>query len=136
MHAECACRCTNARSWNSQSTHASGPRTIGCVQINGVQSDGGGRVMVMGATNFPWQLDEALRRRLEKRIYIELPGLAERKELVHINIKVRAGIWAAVAARAARIRLRSCAGNPHACAELESDSSCDVKCRHAAMLQR
>jgi katanin p60 ATPase-containing subunit A1 len=44
--------------------------------------------MVMGATNFPWDLDEALRRRLEKRIYIPLPGLQERKELLHINIKV------------------------------------------------
>jgi hypothetical protein len=60
------------------------------MQINGIQAEGqqGGRVMVMGATNFPWDLDEALRRRLEKRIYIPLPGLAERKELLRINIKV------------------------------------------------
>ena len=46
------------------------------------------QVMVLAATNFPWDIDEALRRRLEKRIYISLPGPAERKELMHINLKV------------------------------------------------
>ena len=46
------------------------------------------KVMVLAATNFPWDIDEALRRRLEKRIYIPLPGAAERKELMHINLKV------------------------------------------------
>ena len=45
--------------------------------------------MVLAATNFPWDIDEALRRRLEKRIYICLPGTAERKELMQINLKVQ-----------------------------------------------
>jgi katanin p60 ATPase-containing subunit A1 len=45
-------------------------------------------VVVLAATNFPWDIDEALRRRLEKRIYIPLPELDERLELLHINLKV------------------------------------------------
>ncbi len=49
------------------------------------------QVMVLAATNFPWDIDEALRRRLEKRIYISLPGTSERKDLMHINLKVMTG---------------------------------------------
>ncbi|KAI0217667.1 Katanin p60 ATPase-containing subunit A-like 1 [Lamellibrachia satsuma] len=44
-------------------------------------------VMVLAATNFPWDIDEALRRRLEKRIYIPLPGADGRKMLLEINLK-------------------------------------------------
>ncbi|KAI9344882.1 P-loop containing nucleoside triphosphate hydrolase protein [Obelidium mucronatum] len=52
-------------------------------------------VMVLAATNFPWQIDEALRRRLEKRVYIPLPDSESRKELLRINlqsIKVAEGV--------------------------------------------
>ncbi|CAJ1955162.1 unnamed protein product [Sphenostylis stenocarpa] len=63
------------------------------VQIDGVNNsstieDGTRKiVMVLAATNFPWDIDEALRRRLEKRIYIPLPNLESRKELIRINLR-------------------------------------------------
>jgi katanin p60 ATPase-containing subunit A1 len=43
-------------------------------------------VIVLAATNTPWTLDEALRRRIEKRVYIPLPDLAGRRELFRINM--------------------------------------------------
>lgn len=42
------------------------------VQMQGVNSDMNG-VLVLGATNVPWELDSAIRRRFQKRIYISLP---------------------------------------------------------------
>ena len=44
-------------------------------------------VTILGATNHPWDLDEALRRRFEKRIYIPLPNKEGRKQVFEINLK-------------------------------------------------
>lgn len=43
------------------------------VQLDGASTVGQERVLVLGATNRPQELDEAARRRLVKRLYIPLP---------------------------------------------------------------
>eukprot|EP00092_Neocalanus_flemingeri_P007562 GFUD01008161.1.p1 GENE.GFUD01008161.1~~GFUD01008161.1.p1 ORF type:complete len:514 (-),score=179.05 GFUD01008161.1:100-1641(-) len=57
------------------------------VQMDGMSSEQGKLVMVLAATNFPWDIDEALRRRLEKRIYIPLPSSEGREALLGINLR-------------------------------------------------
>ena len=44
-------------------------------------------VTVMAATNRPWDLDDALRRRFEKRVYIPLPNEKGRLQLFNLNLK-------------------------------------------------
>lgn len=57
------------------------------VQMDGISSEAAKVVMVLAATNFPWDIDEALRRRLEKRIYIPLPNDEGRLALLKINLR-------------------------------------------------
>ena len=42
---------------------------------------------MIAASNHPWDLDEAIRRRLEKRIYIPLPDISSRETLFKIMLK-------------------------------------------------
>lgn len=44
-------------------------------------------VLVLGATNCPWDLDPAVRRRFQKRIYIPLPNIAARKAMFKIHTR-------------------------------------------------
>lgn len=55
------------------------------VQMQGVGHDMQG-VLVLGATNTPWQLDPAIRRRFERRIYIALPDANARSTMFKLNV--------------------------------------------------
>ncbi|KAF8060835.1 P-loop containing nucleoside triphosphate hydrolase protein [Lyophyllum atratum] len=55
------------------------------VQMNGVGHDDTG-VLVLGATNIPWQLDNAIKRRFEKRIHIPLPGPDARRHMFQLHV--------------------------------------------------
>ncbi|KAK8807740.1 hypothetical protein WA171_000689 [Blastocystis sp. BT1] len=54
------------------------------VQMDGVGKDQTG-VLVLGATNVPWELDAAIRRRFQKRIYIPLPDEVARRTMFKIH---------------------------------------------------
>lgn len=58
------------------------------VQLDGISSAGSmDGVFLIGCTNYPWKLDEAMIRRLEKRIYIALPNCDEREALIRFYLK-------------------------------------------------
>ncbi|KAM8966787.1 vacuolar protein sorting-associated protein 4B [Pelodytes ibericus] len=55
------------------------------VQMQGVGVDNDG-ILVLGATNIPWVLDSAIRRRFEKRIYIPLPEEHARASMFKLHL--------------------------------------------------
>ncbi|KAE8597721.1 hypothetical protein XENTR_v10016576 [Xenopus tropicalis] len=55
------------------------------VQMQGVGVDNEG-ILVLGATNIPWVLDSAIRRRFEKRIYIPLPEEHARADMFKLHL--------------------------------------------------
>ena len=64
------------------------------VQFGGTRSAQEDRVLIIGATNRPEELDDAIRRRLEKRLYIPLPNKEGRKVYITniINMERNEGI--------------------------------------------
>ncbi|CCU75750.1 unnamed protein product [Blumeria hordei] len=55
------------------------------VQMDGVGRDSKG-ILVLGATNIPWQLDAAIRRRFQRRVHISLPDLPARTKMFEISV--------------------------------------------------
>lgn len=78
-------------------------------------------VVVLAATNHPWDLDDALRRRLEKRIYVPLPDERARKDMMKLNLR--------------DVKLSDDVDISHWASETEGYSGDDIRilCREASM---
>lgn len=90
--------------------------------LNSSGSDDDGVVMVLAATNYPWLIDEAFKRRFEKRIYIPLPDKLARRSLLEINLS--------------QMSLEDDTDLDQVAEELEYYSGADITnlCRDAAMM--
>lgn len=55
------------------------------VQMDGVGKDSKG-VLILGATNIPWQLDAAIRRRFQRRVHISLPDFNARMKMFMLAV--------------------------------------------------
>uniref|UniRef100_A0A7S1YZE4 AAA+ ATPase domain-containing protein n=1 Tax=Ditylum brightwellii TaxID=49249 RepID=A0A7S1YZE4_9STRA len=62
------------------------------VQLDGTGTSGRGRVLVIGATNRPHELDDAARRRFVKRLYIPLPEAPDREILLRTLLEKNSNV--------------------------------------------
>lgn len=69
----------------SETEHESSRRlkTEFLVQLDGAATADEDRILIVGATNRPHELDEAARRRLVKRLYVPLPEFQARKQIIN-----------------------------------------------------
>lgn len=58
-------------------------------QMDGVESKGKNRSLVLAATNLPWAIDTALRRRFDKTIFIPNPDSKAREKIFRLNMEDR-----------------------------------------------
>lgn len=54
-------------------------------ELDGIDKNDDSFVMVLGSTNTPWDLDQAIRRRFPRRVLIPLPDVGAAEEIVAIN---------------------------------------------------
>ncbi len=55
--------------------------------MEGLSSSKDDRVVTIGATNIPWEIDSAFRRRFQRRIYVSLPNPEAREVIFKLNSK-------------------------------------------------
>lgn len=65
--------------------HTARMKTELMVQIDGVGHDNTG-VLLLAATNLPWTLDPAMRRRFQRKIHIALPDEEARRRMFEIHV--------------------------------------------------
>ncbi|KAI0028115.1 hypothetical protein K488DRAFT_59514 [Vararia minispora EC-137] len=56
-------------------------------EMDGLRTSRSDRVIVIGATNRPFDLDDAVLRRLPRRLLVDLPGEKEREEILKILLR-------------------------------------------------
>ncbi|KAJ3824363.1 hypothetical protein EV361DRAFT_944916 [Lentinula raphanica] len=56
-------------------------------EMDGLKTSRDDNVIVIGATNRPFDLDDAVLRRLPRRLLVDLPGVAERHEILKILLR-------------------------------------------------
>lgn len=77
--------CGNRDSGASNAEDTARMKTEFLVQMDGVGNNNDG-VFVLAATNLPWALDPALRRRFQKRIHVPLPDESARRALFKVHL--------------------------------------------------
>jgi len=62
-------------------------KAIFLTEMDGIHSKPNEQIVVIGATNLPWDIDPAFRRRFERRVYIPLPDFNARKQIFRIHLR-------------------------------------------------
>ncbi|MHA1595679.1 MAG: AAA family ATPase [Candidatus Baldrarchaeia archaeon] len=57
------------------------------LEMDGLKSESDERIVVIGATNRPWEIDPAMRRRFERRIYVPPPDKYARVQIFKIHTR-------------------------------------------------
>ncbi|XP_030384328.1 fidgetin-like protein 1 [Scaptodrosophila lebanonensis] len=57
------------------------------IQLDGAATNEEDRIVIIGATNRPQELDEAVRRRFVRRLYVPLPEMEARKQIIEKLIR-------------------------------------------------
>ncbi len=57
------------------------------IEMDGLMSRRNERIIVLAATNHPWDIDPAILQRFERRIYVPLPNREARKEIFRIHLR-------------------------------------------------